>query len=361
MAFALSLYPWAYAAKYEGDGWTEDYLEQEHLSPEAEAKLDEASRTALLERRNRFPQFPLVNYTTQYGLGCFEGLKAYPWKDGSLRIFRPDENASRMAKSMTGLRMPAFPEEMFLKACVQVVGRNAALGFKPAYDPAWAKDGFVNAHAVYIRPFTFSEGGIGVNLSKHPWAIIIATPVSSYFTPGASMAVTTDRSRATPLGTGWIKCDSNYVIPALAKKEAEAAGFMEVIFLDAIEHKYVEEGSSCNIFFYLKDGTLVTPSLGDTILPGITRKSVLRLAQDLGVKTEERKITIDEAMSESKECFVTGTAAGVTPFESITHRGATSRFCKTGEMGELSRSLLMTLKGIQYGAIDDKFGWMVKV
>ena len=132
---------------------------------------------------------------------------------------------------------------------------------------------------------------------------------------------------------------------------------MEVIFLDAEEHKYVEEGSSCNIFFLLKNGKLVTPELSDTILPGITRKSILTLAQDMGVETEERKISIDEAMSEAKECFVTGTAAGVGYIESITRGGETVEF-NGRKMGDLSRSLLKTLKGIQYGKVEDKFGWL---
>jgi len=135
---------------------------------------------------------------------------------------------------------------------------------------------------------------------------------------------------------------------------------MEAIFLDATEHQYIEEGSSCNIFFYLKNGTLVTPDLQDTILPGVTRKSVLTLAQDMGVKTEERKISIDEVLSEATESFVTGTAAGIAHFESITHKGKTATF-SNGEMGEMTRSLLRQLKGIQYGAIEDRHGWMFDV
>ncbi|MEJ2664951.1 MAG: aminotransferase class IV, partial [Spirochaetia bacterium] len=126
------------------------------------------------------------------------------------------------------------------------------------------------------------------------------------------------------------------------------------------EHKFVEEGSSCNIFFLLNNDTLVTPSLEDTILPGITRKSVLTIAQDLGLKTQERKISIDEAMSDSKEVFVTGTAAGVSFIESITHNGKTAVF-NNKKIGEVSHALLTTLKGIQYGAGEDKYGWMVDV
>ena len=168
---------------------------------------------------------------------------------------------------------------MFLAAVRTVVGKNKSIGFAPAYDPAWAADDFVSGSAVYIRPFTYAEPGIGVGISKHPWVIVVTTPVGSYFKPGNSKAVTTRRVRANPGGTGWIKADSNYVTSALAKREAETAGFMEAVFLDAREQKYFEEGSSCNIFFVMKNGTLVTPSLEDTILPGITRKSVLVLAR----------------------------------------------------------------------------------
>ena len=176
--------------------------------------------------------------------------------------------------------------------------------------------------------------------------------------PGNASAVTTDRIRAVRGGTGWIKCNANYVTPILAKKEAEAQGYMEAIFLDSEERTYIEEGSSCNIFFYLKNGTLVTPELQDTILPGVTRKSVLALAQDLGVQTEERKVSIDEVLSDAKEVFVTGTAAGIAHIESITHKEKTSDY-GGGQIGELTFRLLKMLKGIQYGAIEDTHGWMI--
>jgi branched-chain amino acid aminotransferase len=184
--------------------------------------------------------------------------------------------------------------------------------------------------------------------------------VSSYFSGGNSDAVVTDRIRATPRGTGWIKACSNYVIAALAKHEAADAGFMECVFLDATHRKYVEEGSSCNIFFYLKSGVLVTPELGDTILPGITRASIIELAGDRGVKVEERKIAIEEALSETKECFVSGTAAGATPLESLTWQGKKTVF-NGGKVGDFTAEIRDTLKGIQYGALPDAKGWLVRV
>jgi branched-chain amino acid aminotransferase len=361
MAFALNSYPVVYRAKFgQTGGWNGEYIEKPHKTAEEEAALGQADQEILAAARNFYDDMPLVNYTTQYGLGCFEGLKALPQKDGGLAIFRPDRNAARFYKSMQGLYMPPFPEEEFLKACVEVVTRNAKLGFRPRYKPEWEKDSFMTADSIYIRPFTCAEGGIGVNISREPWVMIVTSPVSAYFSEGPSDAVITDRIRATPKGTGWIKAASNYVISALAKHEAHEAGYMECIYLDAKERKYFEEGSSCNIFFYLKSGELVTPELGDTILPGITRASIIELARDRKVKVSERNISVDEVFAEGKECFVSGTAAGATPIESLTHNGKTVVF-NDRNVGELTAELQRTLKGIQYGTLPDTKGWMVKV
>ena len=359
--FSLETYPWAYTARFTEDGkWEEDYIENPHKTPEEEAKLPQDEFTALLQSRNSFPQLPLVNYTSQYGMGCFEGLKAYPQKDGSLKMFRPDENASRMHRSMKGLMMPAFPEEMFIEAVKNIVRKNMECGFRPFYDSEWEKDNYVTGHSVYLRPFTYSEPAIGLGVSNQPWVVIVATPVGAYFAPGNSKAVVTDMSRATPNGTGWIKCNANYVIPILAKKRAVNDGYMEAVFLDSVEQKYVEEGSSCNIFFKLTNGTLVTPELGDTILPGINRKSVIELAKDLGIKVEERKVPIAEVIEDASECFVTGTAAGVSYIESITWKDKTAVF-NNGKQGELTSELQSILKKIQYGAVKDTKDWMYSI
>jgi len=360
MAFALNMYPISYRALFSGGKWSEEYLEKPHKTPEEEAAMSKEERSALENSRNFYADMPLVNYTTQYGLACFEGLKAFPQKDGGLAIFRPDKNAVRFARSMEGLRMPPFPEKLFLSSCLETVKRNAALGFYPHYNPDWEKDSYMTADAVYIRPFTIAEGGIGVNLSSEPYVIVINTPVSAYFSSGSSDAVVSERIRATPNGTGWIKACSNYTISALAKSDALKAGYMECIFLDATHRKYIEEGSSCNIFFYLKSGELVTPELGDTILPGITRESIIDLATDKGIKVSQRKISIEEAMDESKECFVSGTAAGATPLTSITHQGKKAVF-NGGKDGDLTAEIRDTIKGIQYGKLPDKKGWMVFV
>jgi branched-chain amino acid aminotransferase len=347
-----------YRAKYERKKWKEEYLEKPRKTAEEEAAMKEADRDALAGSRNCYADMPLVNYTTQYGLGVFEGLKALPQKDGGLAIFRPERNAARFRASMEGLYMPPFPEKEFVRACIETVTRNAKLGFRPRYKAEWEKDSFMTADSVYIRPFTYAEGGIGVNICREPWVMIITTPVSAYFSKGSSGAVVTGRIRATPRGTGWIKAASNYVIAALAKHEAMEAGYMECVFLDAEHHKYIEEGSSCNIFFYLASGELATPELGDTILPGITRASIIELARDRGVKVSERKISVDEALEETRECFVSGTAAGATPIESLTHGGKKAVFNK-GKVGELTAHVRDTLKGIQYGTLPDTRGWMV--
>ncbi|MDR2480087.1 MAG: branched-chain-amino-acid transaminase [Treponema sp.] len=360
MAFALNSYPVTYRAKFSGEKWAGEYLKQPHKTPAEEAAMGAEERAALEASRNCYADMPLVNYTSQYGLACFEGLKALPQKNGGLAIFRPGQNAARFYRSMEGLYMPPFPEDIFIAACVETVKRNAELGFRPGYRAEWEKDSFMTASSVYIRPFTIAEGGIGVNVSREPYVMVINTPVSAYFSGNNTDAVVTGRIRATPNGTGWIKACSNYVMAALAKHEAVEAGYMECVFLDAVHRKYIEEGSSCNIFFYLKSGELATPELGDTILPGITRASIIELARDRGVTVNERKISIEEALEETKECFVSGTAAGATPVSSLTWQGKKAVF-NNGAVGELTAELRDTLKAIQYGTVPDTKGWMTQV
>ncbi len=361
MAFNLEMYPVTYIASYDAQAgkWNEQFIETDTITYEQLQAMSDAQRTEVFLKRNRF-DLPLVNYSTQYGLGCFEGMKAVSTKSGDIALFRPDRNAARFASSMKALYSPAFPEDMFVNACTEFVRRNAALGYIPSYNAEWEKDNFASASASYMRPFMYSEAGIGIGVSASPYVIICATTVSSYFKGGNTKATTTKRIRATENGTGWVKCNSNYVLSALAKKEAEAEGFMEVIFLDAKERKYIEEGSSCNIFFHLKNGELVTPDLGDTILPGITRSSIIDLARDEGVTVVERKISIDEVMSDAQACFVTGTAAGITPIESITHNGVEAVF-NDRKPGALGEKLQRRLKGIQYGSVTDDFNWNFKV
>ncbi len=361
-AFRLMLYPWRYQSHYLGEErWEEHYIEKAHCTAREEMQLGHEELRLLLQERNNDPHLPLINFTNQYGLGCFEGLKAYPHPDGSLQIFRPEKNAQRMAQSMRGIYMPPFPEKKFVEAITELLRRNYLLGFYPKYDSDWQKNSFLNAYSVYIRPFTWAESGIGLRLSTHPTLIIATTPVGSYLpTDDENTAITTNCIRATPHGTGWIKSTANYLIPILAKHQANQRGYTEPIFLDYKEQKYVEECASCNIFFYLKNNHLVTPKLGDRILAGITRHSILELAQSEGIITEERPITIDEVLSETKECFITGTAVGISHLVSIRHGDKEARF-NHGKIGELSEELRNTLKGIQYGAVADRFGWLQPV
>lgn len=360
MAFNLSMYPISYVAQYNPTTatWDENWYQADSITFAELSKMSEEKQNEVYAKRNNFG-LPLVNYTTQYALGCFEGMKAYPHADGSLTMFRPDRNAKRFHTSMKGLYVPPFPEDLYLKVSIEFLKRNKKLGYVPSYDKEWEKDTFASASAVYMRPFMYSESAIGVGISKAPYVILCATTVSSYFKGTNTKAVITERIRATPKGTGWIKCASNYVSSALAKKEAEDAGFMEVIFLDATERRYVEEGSSCNIFFLLKNGDLVTPSLGDTILPGITRATVIELAKAEGIQVKERKIAIQEAIKKGVECFVTGTAAGITPIESITLDRKEYVF-NDRKPGELGKRLQAKLKGTQYGTLSDTNGWNVQ-
>ena len=360
MAFSLNFYPIVYRAKFAKDKWKGAYLEKPHKTPAEEAAMKGPKLDALIAAKNFYDDMPLISYTTQYGLSCFEGMKAYPQANGGLSLFRPEQNAARFARSMKGLYMPPFPEDMFLKAVVETVKRNAKLGFRPQYKKEWEKDSFANAASIYLRPYVHTEGGFGITISKEPYVVIVSSPVTIFLPKSDAGVVVNDRIRATPNGTGWIKSASNYVISTLAKHEANLAGFTETIFLDAVDRKYVEECSACNIFFYLKSGELVTPELGDTILPGITRASIVELARDKKIKASERKISIDEVMDEAQECFLCGTAVGLVPIPAITYKKKKVVFCK-GQTGETTAMLRDTLKGIQYGLIPDTKGWMVKV
>ena len=359
MAFSLNLYPVTYIARYNPGTakWDEEWLEPDRVTHGELMAMGEAERQAVLDRRNQMG-IPTVSYTSQYGYGCFEGMKGFPTKDGGVAIFRPEENAKRFRNSMEGLYCPAFPVEQFVAASVEFVRRNAALGYVPAYNAEWEKTGYADADSIYMRPFMNSEGAVGVGCAQRPYVVICATTVSAYFKKGLDGAVVTDRIRATPRGTGNIKCASNYVISALAKREAEAKGYVECVYLDAEEHEYFQEGSSCNVFFVLKDGTLVTPELGDTILPGITRKSVIALAKECGIAVEERKVSLAEVQRDAVEFFVTGTAAGISPMTSLTDlSGKKVDFRDGAREGTVAHKLQRLLKGRQYGLLDDPNHW----
>ena len=360
LGFKLRTLPVVYRAKFEKGKWKSEYLEKPHKSPKEEKAMKASQRDALVALRNIHDDLKLVNHSTMYGVSCFEGLKAMPQKSGDMSLFRPDQNAARFHRSMKGLYMPPFPEDLFVKACVEVVKRNVKMGFGVEYKSAWEKDSFISAESIYLRPFVIADSDLNFDIAREPTMYIICSPVSSLFKPNDAGALVSHRFRATRNGTGWIKAAANYTISALAKHEASMAGYMEAVFLDAEHRKYLEEGSACNLFFYLKTGELVTPELGDTILPGITRASLIELARDLKIKVSERLISIEEVQDKAVEFFACGTGAGITPIAAITYKKKKTVFNK-GQVGEVTAKLRDTLKGIQYGVIPDTKGWTKKV
>lgn len=357
--FNFNSYPYRYIASFENNEWTETMEELPNKGAQAEANMDAEELSKLLSARNAIGQLPLVNYTTQYGLGCFEGLKVYPQKDGSLAFFRIDANAQRFYNSMKGLRMPPFPKEKFIPVVRELVSKSQALGYCPSYDEEWEKSDFVSATGIYVRPFTYSESGIGVNFCEYPTVIMVAADVGAYFDiKGTPSILVSNKIRASPNGTGWIKTAANYTISTLAKNDAIERGFTECLFLDSRHQKFVEEGSSCNIFFVLNNGNVVTPALGDTVLPGITRDSVITLLSDQNIPIVERDISIEEVFDSAVECFTTGTAVGVSFFGELEYNGKKKIFGdKT--TGPVTKQMLTTLKHIQHGLIEDKYNWVL--
>lgn len=322
-AFALKMFKWAYLNR---QSWSEG-----KFLPSDELVL------------------PVVNYTNQYAFGCFEGMKAYTTKDGKISIFRPEMNAARFAKSMEGLYMEPFPPEKYLAATIELAKRNR--DEFPAYDEDYSE-------AVYYRPYTCGEEGIGVNIPKDPYVVFVLTKVGAYYKGGlqALRVVVSDRIRATGGGTGALKCDANYVISALASEEARRAGFDEAMFLDWKHRKFVDEGAAANAFFLLNGDVLVTPPLTDLILPGITRDSIITLARDEGLDVQERPVSVYETMYNTKEAFFCGTAAVVTPVATITYENE-EHTIGTGDVGEFTRHIYDRLTRIQHGDEEDKFGW----
>lgn len=355
--FVFNPYPIRYQAKYnlQEQNWHEEFQTLAHVKDEHVLPVRE--REALLMKRN-YAELPLVNYSTQYGVSCFEGLKAYPHASGGMALFRPNENAKRFYNSMKGIFMPPFPPESFTHAVRRVICDSRALGYSPEFQETWKENNFATAQSIYLRPFSYSEGGLGVSISTEPWVIIMATEVGNYFEiVDCPSLIVSKRIRATVNGTGAIKCAANYLTSALAKKEAQDVGYNEPLFLDAEKRMYVEECSSCNVFFVLQDNTIVTPELSDTILPGITRDSIITLAHDAGYTVEERKISIDEVMKNARECFTTGTAVGVCHFGKLTYKNKTVQF-GDGRIGAVSKEMQRNLKLIQHGLMPDVHNWL---
>lgn len=286
----------------------------------------------------------------QYAQTCFEGLKAYTTADGKVVCFRPDLNARRMIDSCKRLEMPEFPEDKFVEAVVKTVKAN--IDFVPP---------FGSGATLYIRPYMFASNAvIGVKPADEYQFRIFVTPVGPYFKGGAkpiSLRVP-DFDRAAPRGTGHVKAGLNYAMSLHAIVDAHNQGFNENIYLDSATRTYVEETGGANILFITKDNKVITPK-SNTILPSITRRSLMLVAQKyLGLEVEERPIAFDE-IKDFAECALCGTAAVLSPVGRIVNKDIEVLFPSGMEkMGEISQKLYDTLTGIQMGKIEAPEGWI---
>ena len=286
----------------------------------------------------------------QYAQTCFEGLKAYTTEDGKIVCFRPDLNASRMKDSCVRLEMPVFPEDRFVQAVVDVVKANET--YVPPYG---------SGATLYIRPYMFgSNRVIGVKRADEYQFGIFPTPVGPYFKGGAKPITirVCDYDRAAPHGTGHIKAGLNYAMSLYAIMDAHRQGFDENMYLDAATRTKVEETGGANFIFVTKDGKVVTPK-SDSILPSITRRSLMYVAEHiLGMEVEQREVYFDE-VKDMAECGLCGTAAVISPVGKINDHGKEICFPSgMEEMGPVTRKLYDTLTGIQMGRMEAPEGWI---
>ena len=286
----------------------------------------------------------------QYAQTCFEGLKAYTTEDGHIVIFRPDLNGERMMNSAARLEMPQFPKERFVEAVTKLVEANA--DFVPPYG---------SGATLYIRPYMFGTNPvIGVKPASEYQFRAFCTPVGPYFKGGAKPITirVTDFDRAAPHGTGHVKAGLNYAMSLHAIVDAHKQGFDENMYLDAGTRTYVEETGGANFIFVTKDGTVVTPK-SDSILPSITRRSILYVAEHyLGLKAEERQVPFSE-VKDFAECGLCGTAAVISPVGKIVDHGNEICFPSGMEkMGPVIQKIYDTLTGIQMGHIEAPEGWI---
>ena len=320
----------------EKDGWSEP-----ELKPYGPISLDPA--TAVFH----------------YGQEIFEGMKAYRQPDGGIALFRPEANAKRFAKSAARLALPEMSEALFLETVETLVKTDA--GWVPS------KVG----ESLYIRPFMFaSEVGLGVRPSNKATYMLIATPAGAYFDPSKAVSVwiSTEYVRAAIGGTGEAKCGGNYAASLVAQKAAAAQGCDQVVWIDAKERKWVEEMGGMNLYFVKgkgADATVITPMLTGTLLPGITRDSILSVAKDLGYKTEEVMLSIDDwrdgvASGEITEIFACGTAAVVSPVGQAKSAMGTW-VTGDGQPGVITMQIRNHLLGIQHGTISDTHNWIKQV
>ncbi|HYB48769.1 MAG TPA: branched-chain amino acid aminotransferase [Streptosporangiaceae bacterium] len=297
-----------------------------------------------------------------YAQEFFEGLKAYRQDSGSITMFRPDANAARFNRSARRMAMPELPEETFVRALELLV----------AQDREWVPAG--EGNSLYLRPFLIAtQRGLGVNHPSSEYLFcVIASPAASYFSGGVkpvTVWLSEDYTRAAPGGTGAVKCGGNYAASFVAQQQAVEQGCDQVVWLDAAEHRWVEEMGGMNLFFVRDSGGgqpwIMTPPLTGTLLPGITRDSLLRLAPELGIKAVQERITIDQWEAECEageltEVFACGTAAVITPVGRAKGKSA-EWLVGDGAPGPVTMRLREELIGIQYGRLPDPFGWIHKV
>jgi len=291
-----------------------------------------------------------------YAQEIFEGMKAYRGKDGAIYLFRPRENSKRLNRSAERLCMPAVDEDLFMEALIKLV----------ITEKDWVPRG--EGTSLYIRPAMIAtEAALGVHPSREYLFFIVTGPVGAYYAEGFSptkIYVSEDYVRSARGGTGACKAAGNYAASLYVTKIAMEMGYTQVLWLDAVERKYVEEVGTSNVFFVIGE-ELITPPLAGTILAGITRDSVIQLARHWGLPVSERPISMDEILAAAaqgtlKEAFASGTAAIVSPIGQISYRGQ-EYMINGGKTGPLTEKLYQEILQIQYGEKEDPFGWRVKI
>ncbi len=291
-----------------------------------------------------------------YGAEIFEGLKAYRTADGTVQLFRPIENVRRMNNSADRLQLPTMPEEMMLEAITTFV----------KLEEEWVPHG--EGESLYLRPFMFgNDEALGVHGIQNTRFVIIASPSGSYYAEGINpvkIMIEKDDVRAVRGGTGYAKCGGNYAAANRAGAKAEQKGYTQVLWLDGVERKYIEEVGAMNVMFKIA-GEVVTPALTGSILPGITRKSCIELLKNKGYKVSERLLSVDELVEAMKngtleEAWGCGTAAVVSPIGKLAY-GDDVYTINNNEIGAVTQELYDTLTGIQWGKKPDEYGWIVKI
>ena len=287
-----------------------------------------------------------------YAQCCFEGIKAYTTEDGRIVMFRPDQNAKRMKDTCERLMMPVFPEERFLEAVTRTVRENA--DFVPPYG---------SGASLYIRPFMIGSGPVlGVSPAEEYLFRVLVTPVGPYYKGGMKpiRVVVSDYDRAAPHGTGNVKAGLNYAMSMYPGQLAHAEGYSECLYLDPATRTKIEEAGGANFIAVTKSGKLITPK-SDSILPSITRRSVLQIAKDvLGIEVEETDLYIDQ-LDEIAEAGLCGTAAVISPIGSVDYHGKRHVFYSETEVGPVIKKLYETLVGIQNGKLPAPEGWIYQV